>query len=145
MENQLSGRRLWQVADIIRDQLHVARLNRFREAQAQVQNLASDLTELESVRSKLTLCINRGWTAAAESLMEQATRLFRNLHYTSQEAEKATGRPEVPIPNVRDVLGELLQAEEEFEGLRYYPEDKIIAIATEAVELQGVYLVFRQL
>ncbi len=46
----------------------------------------------------------------------------------------------MPIPNVRDVLAELLQAEEEFEELRYYPEDKIIAIATEAVELQGVYL-----
>jgi hypothetical protein len=41
---------------------------------------------------------------------------------------------------VRDVLEELLQAEEEFEGLRYYPEDQILAVVTDAVELEGVYL-----
>jgi hypothetical protein len=140
MENELSGRRLWQVAGTIRDCLHAARMNRFREAQGQIQNLSSDLAELESIRRKLGLCVARGWTAAAGSLMEQATRLFRSFNYGSLEAEKAVGKPEVTVPNVRDVLEELLQAEEEFEGLRYYREDQILAIVTDAVELEGVYL-----
>jgi len=140
MENKLSGRRLWQVAGAIRDQLYAIRLNRFREAQGQVQSLSSDLAELESIRRKLGLCVARGWTAAAGSLMEQATRLFRGLNYSSKDAELALNRPEVSIPNVRDVLEELLQAEEEFEKLRYYREDQILAIVTDAVELEGVYL-----
>ena len=123
MEDELSGRRLWQVAGAIRDQLHAIRMNRFRDAQSQVQSLSSDMTELESVRRKLNLCVARGWTAAAGGLMEQATRLFRTLNYGSLEAEKAVGKPDVTVPNIRDILEELQQAEEEFEGLRYYPED----------------------
>jgi hypothetical protein len=140
MENELSGRRLWQVAGAIRDRLHAVRINRFREAQGQVQSLSSDLAELESVRRKLSLCVARGWAAAAGGLMEQATRLFRSLNYSSKEAELALNKPEVSVPNVRDVLEELLQAEEEFEKLRYYPEDQILAIVTDSVELEGVYL-----
>jgi hypothetical protein len=140
MEDELSGRRLWQVAGAIRDQLHAIRMNRFRDAQSQVQSLSSDMTELESVRRRLNLCVARGWTAAAGSLMEQATRLFRTLNYGSLEAEKAVGKPEVTVPNIRDVLEELQQAEEEFEGLRYYPEDQILSIVTDAIELEGVFL-----
>jgi hypothetical protein len=140
MENALSGRRLWQVAGAIRDRLHAVRLSRFHEAQGQIQGLASDLAELESVRGRLSLCVARGWIAAAGSLMEQATRLFRSLNFTSKDAELALNKPEVQIPNVRDVLEELLQAEEEFEGLRYYPEDQILAIVTDTIELEGIYL-----
>jgi len=140
MENALSGRRLWQVAGAIRDRLHAVRLSRFHQAQGQIQGLASDLAELESVRRRLDLCVARGWTAAAGSLMEQATRLFRSINYMSKDAELALNKPEVAIPNVRDVLEELLQAEVEFERLRYYPEDQILAVVTDAVELEGVYL-----
>ena len=140
MEDELSGRRLWQVASAIRDRLHAVRLSRFHEAQGQIQSLASDLAELESVRRRLSLCVARGWTAAAGSLMEQATRLFRSLNFTSKDAELALNKPEIQIPNVRDVLEELLQAEEEFEGLRYYPEDQILAIVTDTIELEGICL-----
>ena len=140
MENALSGRRLWQVAGAIRDRLHAVRLSRFHQAQGQIQGLASDLAQLESVRRRLSLCVARGWIAAAGSLMDEATRLFRSLNYTSKDAELALNKPEVQIPNVRDVLEELLQAEEEFEGLRYYPEDQILAVKTDAIELEGTYL-----
>lgn len=140
MENALSGRGLWQVAEAIRTRLHAARLNRFRETQGRLRDLSADLAELESIRRKLGLCASRGWTASAGSLMEQATQRLRCLHYGALETEKALGKPEVPVPNVRDVLEELLQAEEEFEGLRYYPEDQILAVVTDTIELEGVHL-----
>jgi len=140
MEENLSGRKLWRIAGAIRDKLQAARVNRFRETQGQVQNLLSDVAELEAVRRKLNICIARGWTAAATDLSEQAVRLFRSLHYSSKEAEQVTGKREITIPTVREVLEELLQAEEEFEGFHYYPEDEILAVVTETIELEGVYL-----
>ena len=53
---------------------------------------------------------------------------------------KAAEKPEIPVPSVREVLEELLQAEEEFEGLQYNPEDEILSVTTDAVELEGVFL-----
>jgi len=140
MENELSEKGFWRLADAIRDRLCAGQTTRYREVQTQVQHLIADLAELDAVRRKLVLCLTRGWTAAASSLAEEALRLFRNLHYTGHEAVKAAEKPETPIPSVREVLGELLQAEDEFEGLQYYPEDEILSVTTDAVELEGVYL-----
>jgi hypothetical protein len=140
MENPLSEKGFWRLAGAIRDRLCAGQTNRYREVQTQVQHLMADLAELDAVRRKLGLCLARGWTAAASNLAEEALRLFRNLHYTGQEATKVVEKPETPVPTVREVLEELLQAEEEFEGLQYNPEDEILSVTTDAVELEGVYL-----
>ena len=140
MENPLSEKGFWRLAGAIRDRLCAGQTNRYREVQTQVQHLIADLAELDAVRSNLSRCLSRGWTAAASSLAEEALRLFRNLHYTGQEAVKAAEKPEIPVPSMREVLEELLQAEEEFEGLQYYPEDEILSVTTDAVELEGVFL-----
>ena len=140
MENPLSEKGFWRLAGAIRDRLCAGQMNRYREVQTQVQHLMSDLAELDAIRRKLSLCLARGWIAAASNLADEAVRLFRDLHYTGQEATKSAEKPEVPVPNLREVLEELLQAEEEFEGLQYYPEDEILSVTTDAVELEGVYL-----
>ena len=140
MENPLSEKGFWRLAGAIRDRLCAGQTNRYREVQTQVQQLMSDLGELDAIRRKLSLCLARGWIAAASNLADEAVRLFRNLHYTGQEAMKSSEKPEVPVPNLREVLDELLQAEEEFEGLQYNPENEILSVTTDAVELEGVYL-----
>jgi len=140
MEKQLSGKRLWRIAGAIRDQIQTAKANRHRQMQEQVRNLLANLVELESVRRRLDLCLARGWTVAAGALSDQALRIFRGLSCTSQEAEQILAKPQPSIPNVREIVEELLQVEEEFEELRYYPEDDTLSVVTDKIELEGVYL-----
>jgi len=136
----LSEKGFWRLAGAIRDRLCIGRMNRCRDIQKRVQNLIADLSELDAVSRKLDVCLSRGWAAAGETLSEEALRLFRNLNYTGQEAVKAAEAPEQSVPGLREVFEELLQAREEFEGLKYDPEDEVLAVTIDAVELEGVYL-----
>jgi len=139
-EECLSGKRLWKIASEIRDRLVRMQTARYGDVQREVGNLLQNQEELASVHRRLRVCLSRGWLGAATRMAEQIQRLFRELLYSSQDAERAGVRPEVQPPNVRDVLEELLQAEEEFEHLRYDPEDGVLAVTTDPIELEGMYL-----
>ena len=140
MESPLSGKRLWKVASAIRERVLVLQTTRYRNLESQVDGLLSDLDELQRVRRLLALCVTRQWLAASANCAEQVARVTRNLPYLCQETQKTVDAPEPLIPTVRDVLQELLQAEEEFDRICYYPEDNVLSVVTEAIELEGVYL-----
>jgi len=104
---------------VIRDQLYAIRLNRFREAQGQIQNLSSDLAELESVRRKLSLCVARGWTATAAGLVHTRRRAWASWSEPKNSTSMAItslpllqelaqlGCVELGLPNVPLDLGQL--------------------------------------
>ena len=43
-------------------------------------------------------------------------------------------------PSIRDILADLQQAQEEFEDLKYVEKDGLLAVTTDAIELEGFYL-----
>jgi len=140
MEKELSGRRLWQIASAIRQRVLVLQNLRYVDLQGEFQNVISDLEDLSRVKRNLELCMNRGWWAAATSVADQAARLTRNVPFSCQQMERIVNARVPFIPTIREVLAELQEAEEEFDELRYYPENNCLAVVTEAVELQDVYL-----
>jgi hypothetical protein len=140
MESPLSGKRLWKVASAIRDRVLVLRSTRYGNIEKQVEGIMSDLDELQRARRLLDLSVKCQWLVAAQSMADQAARVMRNLPYLCQEALRTAEAPEPLVPTIREVLEELQQAEEEFDQLRYYPEDNVLTVATEAIELEGVYL-----
>ncbi len=58
----------------------------------------------------------------------------------SQRIERAIRATKTQAPSLRDVYEELVQAGEECEGLRYSVKDRSLAVRTEPIELEGVYL-----
>jgi hypothetical protein len=140
METPLTGRRLWQVASAIRQRVLVLRNRRYVDLQCEMQNVISDLQDFGRVQRHLELCLNHGWWAAARSVADQAARLTRAVPFSCQQIERAVNARIPLIPSIREVLAELQEAEEEFSELRYYPENNCLAVVTEAIELENVYL-----
>ena len=59
---------------------------------------------------------------------------------TSASIEDAANRLDVPIPSLSELVAELRQAEKEFGQLSYDRKKQFVAVATEPIELEGVYL-----
>jgi hypothetical protein len=140
MESPLSGRRLWRIAGAIRDRIQAQKALRYHNLRHQIDNLVLELEELGQIRRKLGLCLERGWLGAAQGLVPEAHRLIRAVPYTCTDAERVVSAPNPDIPAIREVLAELHQVEEEFDEVCYHPEDDVLAVVTESIELEGVYL-----
>ena len=98
------------------------------------------MERLQAIRRKLILCAGHDWMGAAEIVMGQIQSACRDVPYSMQQLEEAVRACNLQAPSVKEVYQELIQAEEEFDGLTYHLEGDLLAVSTDPIELEGIYL-----
>ncbi len=136
----LSDKKLVQIAEAIRQQLQELKVHRYGELHEQMQILTDNLVRLQSNQQQLDICRVRTWNAAATKMTENTEAALRDLPYLAERIGRAIQATRTQIPSLRDVYEELVQAGAEYEGLRYIAKDKSLAVTTEPIELEGMYL-----
>ncbi len=136
----LSNKKLAQIAEAIRQQLQELKVHRYGELHEQIQILTDNLVRLQSNQRKLDICRVRAWNAAATTITGNIEATLRDLPCLAERIERSVRATKTQIPSLRDVYEELVQAGEEFERFRYSAKDRFLAVTTEPIELEGIYL-----
>ena len=136
----LSNKKLVQIAEAIRQQLQELKVHRYGELHEHMQILTDNLARLQSNQRKLDICRVRVWNAAATKTTGNIEATLRDLSCLAERIERSFRATKTQVPSLRDVYEELVQAGEEFERFRYNDTDKFLAVRTEPIELEGLYL-----
>ncbi len=136
----LSQRQLIRIASRIRDQLLTLKQSKQRQVENRATGLIEQMSRLVAIRRKLNLCEIRNWQAAGEKVLRQVEAALRDIPYHIQQVEQAVQACNIKVPSVTEVYQELIQADEEFDGLMYHSEGDLLAVTTEPIELSDVHL-----
>ena len=136
----LSQRQLVRIASRIRDQLLTLKRSKQRQVQNRATGLIEQMNRLVRIRRKLNLCEIRNWQAASGKVMQQTDAALRDIPYQIQQVEQAVQACNTKVPSVTEVYQELTQADEEFDSLVYHEEGDLLAVQTDPIELEDVYL-----
>lgn len=135
-----SQRQLIKIASEICNQLLKLKRSKQRQVPIRATGLIEQMNRLVTIRRKLNLCEIRNWQAAGEKVLGQVTSALRDIPFQIQQVEQSVQDSSNDVPSVSDIYRELLQAEEEFGDLAYHKEGDLLAVTTEAIELNEVYL-----
>ncbi len=136
----LSQQQLVRIASDIWDHLLMLKRSKQLQVQGRVTGLIEQMNRLVTIRRKLSLCEIRNWQAAGEKVLRQVEAALRDIPYHIQQAEQAVQACNIKVPSVTEVCQELIQADEEFDGLMYHSEGDLLAVTTEPIELNDVHL-----
>lgn len=129
-----------RVATDIRGHLRYLQRQQWRKPRQKIEQLGHQLNRLASIGRKLGHCESRGWYAAGQAVLAQVGILERDIPFHIQEVNRAVQDCKVKIPTVAEIYKDLLQVEQEFGQLRYYPSCRILAATTDSIQLEGVLL-----
>jgi len=136
----LSRRELARVASDIRGHLLELARRRYREVQQKLDHLTDQAQRLAAIRRGLSTCDARRWHAAEEKLTRQIEQVSRDIPYYLGAVERALQACRLNVPSVAEIYQDLLQADAEFDGLRYDRKTHTLAVSTEPIGLDGVFL-----
>lgn len=136
----IPDKQLVRIAGKICDQL--SQFQRYRRIQAgsRLAVVESDLASIMAMQRKLQICESRGWAATANRLIQKIMGTARGIPYHLSETQQAIQACDAPIPSLIDIHQELMQANEEFDELIYHREDDLLAVQTDPIELNEIYL-----
>ena len=138
---ELTPRQLAGVAQKIREQLQALVRTRTRTVILRTDALYVTQTHLQGLRRKLQVAVTHRWDAAAGKLVRCIAMVIRDLPHQAQNIGQAVETLRmVTVPSARCLLEDLRQLKEEIDGLRYNPKDHTLAVTTESITLDGVYL-----
>ena len=118
----LSNRKLVRIASRIRDQLLTLKQSKQRQVQSTATGLIEPMNRLTRIRRKLNLCEICNWQAAGEKVLRQVEAALRDVPYHGQQVEQAIQVCNIKVPSVAEIFRELIQADEEFDGLVHHTE-----------------------
>ena len=136
----LAKEKLARIAQAIQEQLGLLKINYYSKLQTNMSVLLEQLDHYRSIGRKLGICTSRGWLAGANKLTRNLVELLRDIPSLISPVEWSVGPCQKQIPSLVDILDELAQAQQEFPSLAYHSEDQILAVTTEPIELEGIYL-----
>jgi len=137
---ELSDRELVRIAGSICTQLAMLKTRRYGRIAEEISRVLVSLDELHSIKRRLAICSQRGWHAAAKAVQEQTLRIITHLPATVNEAKWSLESMVTERPLVGDLCAELRQVDEEFGNLKLNSEGGVLAVTTDAIELEGIYL-----
>ena len=133
-------RGLMRIAQDIRGRLELLKRGRRRAVQYLLAGALGATRQLHRIHRQLALCHGNGWEAAAARIMNRIDPLVFHLHDCHATVPRAIEASNITVPSMRDIYQELLQAEAEFGEMEYRPKSREVAVVTDDVELEGVYL-----
>jgi len=132
--------RLVRIADMIRQQLQLMQTCRLAKVARQTDPILDRMERIARSRSAQEKAITRNWSAAARRMANQTAGALRDLPHYIAEAQRGIQASLTTIPSLRDLYGELIQLQQEFDGIRCGCKDQYLAVTTEPIELHGIYL-----
>jgi hypothetical protein len=137
---ELPQRKLIRLAEKIHHQLQLLQGSRFGEVIRRTGHLMENLEELRRTSNLLAICVGRSWNVAADQMTDRIAQNLRDLPYEAGEVVRMADTCKLKLPDIRDILADLEQAQEEFEQLRYADDGDLLVVTTDVIELEGVYL-----
>jgi hypothetical protein len=136
----LSNQELSELAQKIRERLKLVSLSRYKEMAGLLDPVVENMERLRGVRRRLRLCCTRQWYSAAAEVASGLARTVRYMTYDLNRLQELADASETQPPNCAELVADLRQAENEFGQLRYDRKNRFVAVATDAIELEEVYL-----
>jgi hypothetical protein len=134
-------RTTWRVAETIREQLTSLRHERLGEGQPLTSRLAEITQRLGTLRQRMIRAHRRGLEAAELRLRGRLQRALEEMSHESGQALRQLERAQVlPIPSLRELVGELQQLTLEFGGWTTNRRASQLGAITEPIELRGIEL-----
>jgi len=133
-------RKLVRIADRIRRHLLLRQRTRYRYVQGKLGSIVGELQRFEAIRRKLDICESRGWHGAALKVLQQVERACGDMPHLLQGVTQTAQGCKTAVPSTAEVYRELLQAEEEFDELVVSKAGDMVAVETDSIELEGLYL-----
>ena len=131
---------LVRIADMIRQQLQLMQTCRLAKVAGQTAPILDRMERIARSRSAQEKAITRNWSAAARRMANQTAGALQDLPHYITEAQRGIEASAAPVPSLRDLYGELIQLGREFGGIDCGCKNRYLAVATEPIELEGVYL-----
>ncbi|MBA7577970.1 hypothetical protein ES708_19826 [subsurface metagenome] len=137
---KLTDKQFIRIAGHLRDQLRVLQDTRRKQFLQSFDVIIDKMELLHSAKRRLACCHNRHWHTATEKIMSSVSSLLADIPNYLYQPEQAIKLSNIPLPSLKEVYCDLLQADEEFGGLMYHTEGDLLTVTTEPIELDGVYL-----
>ncbi|MCY2927955.1 MAG: hypothetical protein NTV86_00385 [Planctomycetota bacterium] len=133
-------REMTRIAEMIHRQLRTHAAARLGQVVAAVQNLLGNLAQLGHLSRLLTICADREWNTAAGNVCDRIRQKLSELSYYSSHVEQTLQGGGRRGFSARDIMADLRQVEEEFDGFRYDRGQKALSVIVGPVQLEDVYL-----
>jgi len=140
MEANPPPARLVRIAGMIRRQLQVMQTCRMAKTAGQTDLIVDRLERIVRSRAALKKAVARNWPATARRMVRQTAVALRDLPDYITVAQRGIKASQASVPSLRDLYGEIIQLRREFGGITCRCKDSHLAVTTEAIELNRVYL-----
>ena len=136
----ITNKQLAKIAEAIRDQLKELKKHHYDKVHSLTGNVILNLGQLQMIQKGMKKAIDRNWDRATSKLAAKAQRVIRDTPHMLSELKRAIDITQTSVPPARQIYEELKQIQQEFCKLEYYPEDEVISVFTEPIELEGIFL-----
>jgi hypothetical protein len=130
---RLTQRQILRLARMIVEELAKRQAARHRLILGHIDQVIGEVGRLSSLRRQLEMAGNRGWNAAAGKIVEDLRHCIRDIPYHSGEASRAIDGATPQEVALGDVVAELGQCQDEFDGLQYTPDGTCLSITTDVI------------
>jgi len=131
---------LIRMADRIQEALIKLKNGRYLELMRQLTSFAGQLQELTTQSRKMGTSLVHGWFSAAGRCCNGINRLLSDIQYSLPRIRPLVEKPQVKIPKLSALVGELDVLEQEFGNIEYDISENTISVVTDSITLEDVYL-----
>ncbi len=129
------------IAAVVEEQLKSLAQRRFSRVREQCRAVRDYSHRFEGLSLQLAIASERGWHAATQQVLRQLRDTACELVDDATPLTKSADPLNQSLPPTdRQITGELEQIQSEFGRWTFEPKTKLLAIETEPIELEGVYL-----
>ena len=140
MEANPPPAQLARMAGMIRRQLQLMQTCRLAKIAGQTATILECMERIAKSKTALERALARNWPAAARRMANRIAGALRNLPHYIAHAQRGVEAATASVPSLRDLYGELVQLGREFGGIDCGCKNRYLAVTTEPIELEGVYL-----
>jgi hypothetical protein len=127
------ARQVWQ-------HLSLRAAGRDRRLKEQLHHLADSCHALSRRRSTLACAERHGWALAADKIRAQMLQDVHRVQRAAADLIQFQRADEIDSPPLRAILDDLRELASEFEGTKLNPQEELIVVRTESIELEGIEL-----
>lgn len=135
-----TDRNVIRLANDIHDQLLILSQRQILGWAEHVRYATTRLTSLLTIQQKLALCRDRRFYAASRQLRDQSILLLPDLICEIEGLQRIDKHPRATVPSLRDLIDEIRQVDQEFDGYEYNRKVHTLSVTTDSIELEGVEL-----
>lgn len=133
-------RNIIRLANDIRDELLALQRRQILSWSEHMKLVTTHLESLMTIQRKLILCRPRRFYAAAQHVREQSVRMLPDLICEIEALKRVDQRPLASVPSTRDLVDEIHQLDQEFDGYEYNTKLHTLSVSTDPIELAGIEL-----